>query len=177
MTFADVPIADITFFCGATVPAVGLPFWIAAADSSDNRCRARAKSPTLRGEQSNRSKQPFRPPGGFARRCPRDGFYIAESGACRGHMRRSSSVPCASTDTDRMSRSRSERSDADTVSGYETGFVITREWTVKIGYADSPLAKSLASIQERVRTGYTALMFHKLPCAIRSSIRPERPLL
>jgi len=133
-------------------------------------CRARAKSPTLRGEQSNRSKQPFRPPGGFARRCPRDGFYIAESGACRGHMRRSS------TDTDRMSRSRSERSDADTVSGYETGFVITREWTVKIGYADS-LAKSLASIQERFRTGYIALMFHKLPCAIRSSIRPERPLL
>jgi hypothetical protein len=170
MTFADVPIADITFFCGATVPAVGLRFWIAAADSSDNRCRARAKSPTVRGEQSNRSKQPFRPPGGFARRCPRDGFYIAASGACRGHMRRSS------TDTDRMSRSRSERSDADTVSGYETGFVITREWTVKIGYADS-LAKSLASIQERFWTGYIALMFHKLPCAIRSSIRPERPLL
>jgi len=26
------PIADITFFCGATVPAVGLPFSIAAAD-------------------------------------------------------------------------------------------------------------------------------------------------
>jgi hypothetical protein len=82
----------------------------------------------------------------------------------------------SSTDTDRMSRSRSERSDADTVSGYETGFVITREWTVKIGYADS-LAKSLASIQERFWTGYIALMFHKLPCAIRSSIRPERPLL